>query len=71
MMPPLVWAGQLASALLCFCWRWRLVAWRKILFATSNFENPASISLRNLDTSSVLEDPHGSIDHLLMHGTVL
>jgi hypothetical protein len=27
--------------------------------------------LRNADTSSVLEDPHGSINLLLMHGTIL
>jgi hypothetical protein len=27
--------------------------------------------LRNLDTTSVLEDPHSNIDLLLMHGIVL
>jgi hypothetical protein len=35
------------------------------------FQNPASISLLSVGTSSVLDDLHGSINLLLMRGTVL
>jgi hypothetical protein len=39
--------------LLCFCWWWRLTAWRTISFATSAFENPASIMACRMGTPVV------------------